>query len=92
MRPRQGLEFSGFMGCWAIQTIGLKLTHQASRKYGGYSVRILMNQVPALPFIVAGVLLVAGWQNAIYWLVPGILLSIAAGVFNAWVLLIEIQR
>lgn len=41
MRPRQGLEFSGFMGCWAIQTIGLKLTRQASRKYGGYSVRVL---------------------------------------------------
>jgi len=27
-----------------------------------------------------------------YWVVPGTLLSLAAGIFGAWILLIEIQR
>jgi hypothetical protein len=28
----------------------------------------------------------------VYGIVPGVLLSFAAGVFGAWVLLVEIQR
>jgi hypothetical protein len=28
----------------------------------------------------------------VYWIVPGVLLSFAAGVYGAWVLLVEIQR
>ena len=46
----------------------------------------------SLPFIVAGVLLLLGRTDGVYWTVPGVLLSFAAGVFGAWVLLIEIQR
>ncbi len=30
--------------------------------------------------------------GGLYWLAPGIILSIAAGVSNAWVLLVEILR
>jgi len=40
----------------------------------------------------AGVLLIAGRSAGVYWIVPGVLLSFAAGVFGAWVLLVEIQR
>jgi hypothetical protein len=51
-----------------------------------------VNQLPALPFVIAGGLLIAGRSAGVYWIVPGILLSFAAGIFGAWVLLVEIQR
>jgi hypothetical protein len=31
-------------------------------------------------------------EAAAYWIVPGVLLSFAAGIFGAWVLFVEIQR
>lgn len=54
--------------------------------------RAVASQLATLPFFVAGILLLTGAANAIYWLVPGSLFSFAAGVMSAWVLLIEILR
>jgi hypothetical protein len=54
--------------------------------------RFILTQLPALPFVIAGALLIAGRFSGVYWIVPGILLSFAAGIFGAWVLLVEIQR
>ena len=54
--------------------------------------RVLANQLPALPFVVAGILILAGNPGGIYWTVAGTLLSFAAGLLDAWVLLIEINR
>jgi hypothetical protein len=51
-----------------------------------------VNQLPPLPFVISGALLIAGRSSGVYWIVPGVLLSFAAGIFGAWVLLIEIQR
>ena len=31
-------------------------------------------------------------STGVYWVVPGVRLSFAAGVFGAWVLLVEIQH
>jgi hypothetical protein len=77
---------------WVVQSVALSRTHTLDREYGSFGARVLTNQVPQLPFVVAGVLLVAGHSRGMYWIVPGILLSFAAGIFGAWVLLIEIQR
>jgi len=41
---------------------------------------------------VSGLVLIAGRSTVVDWIVPGVLLSLAAGVFGAWVLLVEIQR
>jgi modulator of FtsH protease len=54
--------------------------------------RVAWTQAATLPFIVGGVLLVAGHESGRYWLVPGVLASFAAAILNAWVLLIEILR
>ena len=43
-----------------------------------------------LPFIVSGALLCAGAPDALYWMVPGVIVSLIATVLNAWVLLVEI--
>jgi hypothetical protein len=77
---------------WLTQTMVLSRTHREDRKYGNLFGRVLMNQAPPLPFIVAGILLIAGSSQGMYWIVPGTLMSFAAGIFGAWVLLIEIQR
>jgi hypothetical protein len=46
----------------------------------------------SLPFIAAGVLVYLGAQGALYWIVPGVIVSLIATIVNAWVLLIEILR
>ncbi|HXX67219.1 MAG TPA: hypothetical protein VEK07_08560 [Polyangiaceae bacterium] len=54
--------------------------------------RVIWTQIATLPFVAAGVLLVAGHESGFYWVVPGVLGSFASGLQNAWVLLIEILR
>ncbi len=75
---------------WVVHTLALVRTRGAPRYK--FAVRVFMNQIPSLPFIVAGVLLMAGHAKGVYWVVPGTLLSLVAGVYESWVLLIEIQR
>jgi modulator of FtsH protease len=54
--------------------------------------RITSSQLAMLPFLVAGICLIAHAGGGLYWLVPGILLSFAAALLDAWVLLVEILR
>ena len=54
--------------------------------------RILGAQASSVPFVITGVLLLAGREHGLVWIAPGTLASFAAGAFNAWVLLVEIQR
>jgi hypothetical protein len=77
---------------WSIHTVSLIRSRKLDRQYVGFVVRFAVNQLPPLPFVVSGVLLIAGRSTGVYWIVPGVLLSFAAGVFGAWVLLVEIQR
>jgi hypothetical protein len=46
----------------------------------------------SLPFLVAGILLLYGSEAGLYWIAAGIIISLAAGVWHAWVLLVEILR
>jgi modulator of FtsH protease len=96
--PRQtsmayGIEIGGTgLLFWAAHTVALIRSRKFDRHYVGVVPRLLVNQLPALPFVIAGGLLIAGRSAGVYWIVPGILLSFAAGIFGAWVLLVEIQR
>jgi hypothetical protein len=42
--------------------------------------------------VVAGIAVLTGGLGGLYWHVAGILVSILVGLFDAWVLLIEINR
>jgi modulator of FtsH protease len=77
---------------WAALTVALIRARKSDRQYVAFVSRFLVNQLPPLPFMVSGALLIAGRSAGVYWIVPGILLSFAAGIFGAWVLLVEIQR
>ena len=55
-------------------------------------IRIVGGQASSLPFVIAGMSLFMGHERELVWIAPGTLASFAAGAFNAWVLLVEIQR
>jgi hypothetical protein len=79
---------------WSVQA-GIHL--RAARRQLGPSPaalvgRIALAQGAVLPLPVAGVSLLLGASGGLYWLVPGIVLSLMVAVLDAWVLLIEILR
>jgi hypothetical protein len=77
---------------WTAHTLALIRSRKIDRQYVGFLPRLLVNQIPPLPFVISGGMLIAGRSNGVYWIVPGILLSFGAGIFGAWVLLVEIKR
>jgi hypothetical protein len=54
--------------------------------------RLGMGQLATLPTLAAGISLLAGGGGGLSWLAVGTGLALVAGVFDAWVLLIEIMR
>jgi hypothetical protein len=60
----------------------------ATAKY----VRFAMNAVACLPIALGGLLLARGAGGGLDWIAAGVLLSLITGVYNTWVLLIEILR
>ena len=56
------------------------------------ALRALISAAGGLPIIVAGLLLMSGSEVGLYWIAAGVIVSLMGGVFNAWVLLIEILR
>jgi hypothetical protein len=55
-------------------------------------IRLGVGLVGSLPFVVAGVLLISGSYAGYDWAAAGVIASLVAGVWNAWVLLVEILR
>jgi hypothetical protein len=66
--------------------------HYAGRPASWLSVRVLITQVATLPFVVAGISLIAGSGGGCYWLVAAMIAAILAALENSWVLLVEIVR
>lgn len=79
---------------WLAQTIGILKFRPPPGVVNAFAItlRTLFVQCSTIPFCVAGSLLLAQKPGAPMWLVPGFLISFAAGIFNAWVLLVEIVR
>ena len=59
---------------------------------GTFVLRVALGQIAVLPFVIAGVAVLAGGLGGLYWLVPGMCFSTIVALFNAWVLLVEINR
>ncbi len=53
---------------------------------------ILICQMAALSFVIAGIVLLIAGTNGLYWIVAATLLSFLAAFTDAWVLIIEINR
>ena len=59
---------------------------------GPFVVRVALGQVATLPLVIAGVAVLSVGPAGLYWLVAGTIFSILAALFEAWVLLVEINR
>jgi uncharacterized membrane protein YoaK (UPF0700 family) len=54
--------------------------------------RVVWTQLATLPFIIGGALIISGHPSGLYWLVPGVLASFAAGIQNAWVVRLRVLQ
>jgi hypothetical protein len=54
--------------------------------------RIVAALVTSVPVCVSGLSLLAEWGGGLYWLAAAFVLSLVAGIANAWVLLVEVVR
>lgn len=79
---------------WIVQTRWqVKFLQQSAHHPWQWTAnRFFRTQAACLPFLAAGLLLWYGRPGALYFFVPGMLLSFLAGVANAWVLLVKIVR
>jgi modulator of FtsH protease len=59
---------------------------------GPFVLRVAICQIATLPLIGAGIAILAVGMGGLYWLVAGMVFSILAALFEAWVLLVEINR
>jgi hypothetical protein len=57
-----------------------------------FVLRVALGQIATLPLVMAGVTVLSVGLGGLYWLVAGTVFSILAALFEAWVLLVEINR
>ena len=56
------------------------------------ALRVTLAQISTLPAVIAGVAVLTVGFDGLYWLVAGMVFSMLAAMFDAWVLLVEINR
>ena len=57
-----------------------------------FVLRVVLHQAATIPFVLACLSLLGLSSGGLYWLALGILLALAVGLQNAWILLVEILR
>ena len=79
---------------WAMQILGFIRYHRArlGNPHWWLGLRLAVTHFSTIPFFVVAIGLLLGLDNALYWAVPGFCFSFVAGLFNSWVLLIEVAR
>jgi len=79
---------------WAMQVLGFIRYHRArlGNPHWWLGLRLALTHCSTIPFFLIAIGLLLGLHNALYWAVPGFCFSFIAGLFNSWVLLIEVAR
>ena len=54
-----------------------------------FVLRVALAQIATLPSVVAGIIVLVGGLEGLYWLVAGMVLSTLVALFEAWVLLVR---
>jgi modulator of FtsH protease len=75
----------------ALDALNLRQLEPRYRK-AWVLLRIALSQFATLPIIIAGAVTLAQGTPSFYWLVPGVLVCFLVAFFDAWVLLIKINR
>ena len=79
---------------WSISTsIQIQALRQGHYQRLAYSIlRLLLQQVATVPFLLAGLSLQGLFGGGMYWFAAALVLSLVVALVNAWVLLVEILR
>src|SRR5215211_5438501 len=80
---------------WIVVIQSLRLKNWATMEPDlrkPFILRVVVAQGGMLPFVAAGIFVLAEGPGGLYWLVAGTIFSILAALFDAWVLLVEINR
>lgn len=79
---------------WAAATsTDIKSMRATEEKYRRlYFNNAVLDQAAVVPYLIAGILIVAGHADGVYFLVPAMLFSFVKAIMEAWVLLVEINR
>ena len=90
-----GLELLGVgLLSWGFQT-AVQIRALRRREYAGggqFALRVALAQAATLPLLLAGGVCCCGTVRAFTGSFPGVILSLVAGLLNAWVFLVEIER
>jgi hypothetical protein len=76
-----------------ISRLDVVAIRRSTADYRLYFVRhFFMFQVAVIPYLVSGVLVLAGVHGGLYWLAAAMVISLFVASTEAWVLLVEINR
>ena len=82
------------LGAWLL--VSVRQGHNVrtiERQYRrAYLSTVGLGQAATLPFLLAGLALIARGVDGLYWIIPGVVCSFLDAFYLAWVLLIEINR
>jgi hypothetical protein len=89
-----GAEILVLSGGGTFYLLVLQILDARKPQQRGYWImtRFATTTVATVPLIIAGISLLARAGGGLYWLVAGIVLSFAAALLDAWVLMVEILR
>jgi len=98
--PEQAILFLGLeiivvvLLVWImILKIDLSIYANTAEEYKKqYRYHLLFNQVAIYPYLIAGVSLLVGVESGVYWIVPSICFCFFKSIWDAWILLVEINR
>jgi hypothetical protein len=98
--PGQSLSWLGIqlaIGAVLIWLVQIRFqrrssSHDKARKQTRPLFSYLLSHTATIMFLITGISIVTKSAGGLYWLVPGVILSLSIGVANAWVLLVEILR
>jgi hypothetical protein len=76
-----------------VSSLDVGAIRRSASECRSYFVRhFFMFQVAVIPYLVSGVLVLAGVHGGLYWLAAAMVISLFVASSEAWVLLVEINR
>jgi hypothetical protein len=83
----------GFVTTTLMTRLDLRIRRDTDKQYRrSFLLNMVLSQIASLPYLIAGLLVLAGKINGLYVLVVGMIFSFIKALLDAWVLLVEINR
>ncbi len=85
--------FSGFVSWAVVSKKDINIYRSKNQKFKKlYLFNMAIDQISLIPYIVAGILILANCDCAGYWIAAGMIFSFSKAILDSWVLLVEINR